>query len=58
MEDDELVQRLIEMRESLREQFEIGRTLAEQLNDAVESEQYELAAQLRDQLARRTDGKH
>ena len=50
-EDDELVQRLTELRESLREQFDVGRTLQEQLCDAVHAEKYELAAQLRDQLA-------
>lgn len=52
-EDDELVQRLTELRESLREQYSVGRTLAEQLSDAVAEERYELAAQLRDELARR-----
>ena len=52
-EDDELVQRLVRMRESLREEYSVGRTLQEQLADAVASEQYELAAELRDQLERR-----
>ncbi len=52
-EDDEIVQRLVQFRESLREQYEVGRTLHEQLDDAVASEQYELAAQLRDELDRR-----
>ena len=52
-EEDELTKRLIELREDLREKFEVGRTLEEQLADAVESEQYELAAELRDKLARR-----
>lgn len=51
-EEDELVQRLIETRESLREQHSIGKTLQEQLADAVATEQYELAAQLRDELAK------
>lgn len=55
-EDDELVQRLIETRESLREQHDVGRTLSERLNDAVAAEQYELAAKLRDELARRKSG--
>jgi hypothetical protein len=54
-EQDELVERLVEMRETLRTQFEVGRTLEEQLNDAVAAEKYELAAQLRDELARRRD---
>ncbi len=52
-ENDELVQRLVKLRESLREEYRVGRTLQERLADAVESEQYELAAQLRDELARR-----
>ncbi len=54
-DSDELVARLIELRESLREDFSIGKSLDEQLNDAVESEQYELAAQIRDELARRIE---
>ena len=45
--------RLVELRESVREKFEVGRTLQEQLGDAIASEQYELAARLRDQLADR-----
>jgi hypothetical protein len=52
-EQDELVQRLIEFRESLREKHAISRTLAEQLSDAIAAEDYELAADLRDRLARR-----
>jgi len=52
-EDDELVARLIELKESLREHYRVGRTLDEQLADAVAAEKYELAAQLRDQMARR-----
>lgn len=52
-EDDELVSRLVELRESVRERFEVGRTLQEQLADAVAAEQYELAARLRDQLQQR-----
>ena len=57
-EDDELIQRLIELRETLRQQYEVGRTLEEQLGDAIESEQYELAAELRDQLAHRKTKVH
>ncbi len=52
-ESDELVVRLIELRESLRKEYDVGQTLLEQLEDAVEKEQYERAAQLRDELARR-----
>ena len=56
-EDDELVTRLIELKESLRERFEVGKTLEEQLEEAIESEQYELAARLRDQMNRRSAGR-
>lgn len=52
-EEDELVQRLTELRESLRQHFRVGRTLQEQLADAVASEKYELAAEIRDELNRR-----
>ncbi|HEV7223571.1 MAG TPA: UvrB/UvrC motif-containing protein [Pirellulales bacterium] len=53
-EDDELVERLDQLRESLRDHYHVGRTLHEQLADAVASEQYELAAKLRDEIERRT----
>jgi len=56
-DDDELVSRLMELRESLRQHFHVGRTLQEQLAEAVASEKYELAAQIRDELNRRTSGK-
>ncbi|MDG2380289.1 MAG: UvrB/UvrC motif-containing protein [Pirellulaceae bacterium] len=52
-EENELVARLVELRESVREKFDVGRTLEEQLGDAIASEQYELAAELRDRLADR-----
>jgi excinuclease UvrABC nuclease subunit len=38
------------MRESLRRRYEVGATLDEQLAEAVRSENYELAARLRDQI--------
>jgi len=53
-EEDELVERLDQLRESLRDHYHVGRTLNEQLADAVASEEYELAAKLRDEIARRT----
>lgn len=53
-DDDELVERLEQLRQSLRDHYQIGRTLHERLEDAVASEQYELAAQLRDEIARRS----
>lgn len=49
-EDDELVQRLDEFRENLRNRYDVGQTLQEQLAEAINSEQYELAAKLRDKL--------
>ena len=48
--EDELVRRLEQMRESVRERYDVGRTLDEQLADAVRAEDYERAAQLRDKL--------
>jgi len=56
-DEDELVGRLNQLRESLRDHYHVGRTLGEQLADAVAKEQYELAAQLRDQIAKRDNGK-
>ncbi len=47
---DELVRRLEEMRESIRTRYEVGRTLDEQLAEAIRAEDYELAAKLRDQI--------
>ena len=52
-ETDELVSRLVEMREGLRKQFDVGDTLEEKLREAVANERYELAAKLRDELAQR-----
>jgi hypothetical protein len=52
-EDDEMVQRLEELKESLREHYHVGRTLNERLADAIAAEQYELAARLRDEITRR-----
>jgi hypothetical protein len=51
-EDSELAVRLGEMRESLRDEYQVGLTLQERLEEAVAHEQYELAAQIRDELAR------
>jgi UvrB/uvrC motif len=52
--DQELLDRLNELRESLREHYRIDRTLSERLAEAVRNEQYELAAEIRDEMARRT----
>ncbi len=51
-ESDELVQRLVQFRDSLRDDYSIS--LREQLDEAVAAEQYELAARLRDEITRRT----
>jgi hypothetical protein len=52
-EDDDMVMRLNELKESLREHYHVGRTLNERLADAIAAEQYELAARLRDEISRR-----
>jgi len=52
-EENELVAKLTELRESLRNHYHVGRTLHEQLEDAVAREEYERAARIRDELARR-----
>ena len=41
------------MKESLRKEYHVGKTLAEQLAEAVAAEEYERAARLRDEIARR-----
>jgi hypothetical protein len=53
-EEDELVVQLHRLQAWLREQYDVGRTLAEQLADAVAHEQYEVAARLRDEIAKRS----
>lgn len=54
-DEDEMVERLIELRDSLRKEYTAGDSLKERLAEAVATEQYELAAQLRDELARRSE---
>lgn len=54
-EEDELVGQLVELKESLRDEYHVGPTLAEQLSEAVANEEYERAAELRDRMARRPD---
>jgi hypothetical protein len=54
-DEDVFVVKLREMQESIKSHFHLGPSLAEQLAEAVASEQYELAAKLRDRLARRQD---
>jgi hypothetical protein len=52
-EQDELVGQLNELKESLRKEYKVGPTLGEQLAEAVAAEEYERAARLRDEIARR-----
>ncbi len=52
-DEDDLVQRLIELRDTLREQYRLKPSLSEQLAEAVAAEQYELAARIRDEMTRR-----
>lgn len=54
-DDDEMVTKLVELRDSLRAEYDVSDTLQERLAEAVASEQYELAARLRDELAKRAD---
>ena len=53
VEDDEQVVQLTQLKEWIRQEYQVGRTLQEQLADAVAAEEYERAAKLRDQIARR-----
>lgn len=55
-DEDEFVVRLVDLRDSIRDHFEVGPTLRERLSDAIATEQYELAARLRDEIARREIG--
>ena len=52
-ESDAFVIKLREMRESVKEHYELGPTLTEQLAEAIAAEQYELAAELRDRIDHR-----
>jgi len=55
-EQDELVAQLSAMKESLRAEYQVGKTLDEQLADAVSAEEYERAARLRDEIAKKRQG--
>lgn len=52
--DDELIAKLTEMKTAISEQYQVEPSLREQLAQAIANEQYERAAQLRDQLSRKT----
>lgn len=51
--DDEFIGRLRDMKHALEQQYEIEPPLRKQLDEAIAREQYELAAELRDKIARR-----
>ncbi len=55
MEEDGMVQHLRKVEANLREQYNIGATLKEQLAQAVAEEDYEKAARLRDTLRRKQE---
>ncbi len=52
-DEDTFVIKLREMRDSVKEHYELGQTLTEQLADAIAAEQYEIAAELRDRIDHR-----
>jgi len=54
-DEDQLVMQLAELKESLRREYDVERTLAEQLAEAVANEEYERAARLRDEISQRGD---
>lgn len=51
-EDDELVGKLIEMKETLSQHYQLTAPLDQQLAEAIAREQYERAAEIRDRLRR------
>lgn len=57
-DEDEMVMRLRELRDSLREQFDDESRLRQKLSEAVAAEKYELAAKIRDELAKRAGHGH
>lgn len=57
LEEDEFLNRLAEMKEALSQQYELEPPLDKQLADAVAREQYELAAELRDRIARSSEAR-
>lgn len=52
-EEEEVVVKLREMKETVTEHYEVEPPIAQRLADAIAAEHYELAAELRDQLERR-----
>ena len=57
-DEDDLVTRLTELRDSLLGQSDGGKTLQQELSEAIAAEEYERAARIRDEMARRDSGHH
>lgn len=55
-DEDGFVVKLREMRAAIKEHYELGPSLAEQLAEAIAAEQYELAAELRDRMGHQGGG--
>lgn len=53
LHEEQILGELGNLQETIRREYRIGRTLREQLADAVAAEQFELAARLRDEIRRR-----
>jgi hypothetical protein len=54
MPDQALIEQLMVLEQEIRKNFAVGKTLREQLDEAVAREDYECAARLRDQIRART----
>jgi hypothetical protein len=52
IDEDELMQKLVEMKQSIAEEYSVEASLSEQLSAAIADEKYELAAKIRDKIAR------
>jgi hypothetical protein len=53
-EPQRMIDQLQQLQDWVREEYRVDRTLAEQLADAVADEQFEAAARIRDEIARRS----
>ena len=54
LEDDELLVKLTEMKSAIAEQYDVKPPLRQRLAEAIAAEQYEFAAELRDQMRGQT----
>ena len=50
LDHQELLDQLGEIENAIRRRFNVGKTLVEQLNEAIDNENYEQAAQIRDRM--------